>query len=319
MTAEQQQEKKRHPWLKWYPADWRQEITLRTCSRAARSLWLDMLGLMHESAVRGHLLINGVAPDVMTLADALGDSPRDIRRWLDELELKGVFSRLEDGTIISRRMVRDTAKAARDKANGKTGGNPKLKASDNPEGPKGDKEGVNPQDKAHMPEARIQNVVVPADAETNNNGSDLIEAFDAALIATWGERARRRKPHATDAKTARQWAADGLTTSMAAEVFRIHCGKMQERGTARLPWSLKVFEDDVRGALAAAAARPVAAASGERRESDDRARWRSRLTGYAAGSPWVTGWGPKPGERGCDAPADLVAEILGDLRQEVAL
>jgi hypothetical protein len=54
-----------------------------------------------------------------------------------------VFSRDADGTIYSRRMRRDAERAEEDKKNGKKGGNPKLK------------DGVNPPDKAHMPEARI--------------------------------------------------------------------------------------------------------------------------------------------------------------------
>ena len=48
--------------------------------------------------------------------------------------------------IYSRRMVRDKAKADRDRENGKGGGNPKLIAADNA--------GVNPPDKAQILEAR---------------------------------------------------------------------------------------------------------------------------------------------------------------------
>lgn len=163
------------------------------------------------------------------------------------------------------------------------------------------------------------NVVVSSAAgAANNNGTDLIEAFDEAVVATWGEQARRTKPHATDGKTAREWAAAGLSKALAAKVFREHCGKMRELGTARPPWSLKCFADDVRVALAAASVSAPAEA-GEGRENDVRATWRARLVGYAKGLHWSTSWGEKPGERGCDAPADLVAEIIGDARQGVAL
>lgn len=27
---------------------------------------------------------------------------------------------------------------------------------------------------------------------------------------------------------------------------------------------------------------------------------------------WLPAWGPKPGEPGCEAPVDLVAEVLGE-------
>lgn len=139
---------KRHPWMKFFPTDFRSDPKVRMCSRAARSLWLDMLGLMHESDTYGHLLIAGRQPNNKQLASILGDTEGGIGKMLQELEDANVFSRTEDGTIFSRRMLRDKAKAERDRANGKGGGNPNLIAPVN--------EGVNPPDKAHMPDARSQ-------------------------------------------------------------------------------------------------------------------------------------------------------------------
>ena len=134
--------------MKWYPADWRQEPTLRVCSRAARSLWQDMLGLMHEAEPYGYLTFAGKPMTVKQLAAILGDREKDIEKWLAELSEAGVYSVDERGCIYSRRMVRDKEKADRDRANGRHGGNPALMADDNG--------GVNPPDKAHMPEARVQ-------------------------------------------------------------------------------------------------------------------------------------------------------------------
>ena len=138
------------PWLKWYPADWRQEPTLKMCSRAARSLWMDMLGLMHDAEPYGHLLINGKRPSNKQLAAVLGDNPRDMEKWLTELNEAGVYSVTDEGTIFSRKMVRDGIKQQQDKANGALGGNPDLKPPDNG--------GVNPPDKAQRPETRSQNI-----------------------------------------------------------------------------------------------------------------------------------------------------------------
>lgn len=47
----------------------------------------------------------------------------------------------------------------------------------------------------------------------------------------------------------------------------------------------------------------------------DRERWRAPLQRFAAsgGKTWNMGLGPKPGERGCEAPADLIEEYLGAL------
>lgn len=138
------------PWLKWYPADWRQEPTLRMCSRAARSLWMDMLGLMHDAEPYGHLLINGKRPSHKQLAAVLGDGLKDTERWLAELSEAGVYSVTDDGTIYCRKMVRDEQKRQEDKANGGLGGNPRLKPPDNG--------GVNPPDKAQKPETRSQSI-----------------------------------------------------------------------------------------------------------------------------------------------------------------
>lgn len=136
-------------WMKFYPADWRADPRLRMCSLAARGLWADMLSYMHEGQPYGYLTIDGVAPPVADLAALVARPASEVRKALAELETKNVFSRTGDGVIFSRRMVRDKAKADRDRQNGKGGGNPKLKGEDNA--------GVNPRDKAQILEARIQN------------------------------------------------------------------------------------------------------------------------------------------------------------------
>ena len=132
------------PWMKFYPADWRADPALRMCSLAARGLWMEMLSIMHEADPRGSLLINGKPIGTKQLASLCGATLRETTAFLNELDAAGVFSRAEDGTIFSRRMKRDDEKAARDKANGKAGGNPNLNA------------GVNTPDKAQSPEARSQ-------------------------------------------------------------------------------------------------------------------------------------------------------------------
>jgi hypothetical protein len=140
----------KRPWLKWYPSDWRSEPSLRMCSRAARSLWVDLIGLMHDAEPYGHLLINGKAPTTKQLAAILGDSEKELKNLLVELENAGVFSKNEAGVITSRRMVRDEEKARQDANNGKRGGNPRVKGGVNPSD--------NGGDKAQMPEARCQDL-----------------------------------------------------------------------------------------------------------------------------------------------------------------
>src|ERR1700748_3660712 len=104
-------DQKRFPYMKWYARDWRGDGALRGCSFAARGLWADILTIMHdEGEPYGYLRINGADPDSMKLGRMLGGTPREIERLLSELESAGVFSRTNDGTIFSRRVVRDRAK-----------------------------------------------------------------------------------------------------------------------------------------------------------------------------------------------------------------
>jgi hypothetical protein len=117
---------------------------------------MDMLSLMHDADPYGHLLINGNMPSPSELARMLGGALKEVNKLLVELEQKGVFSRTDEGVIYSRRMVRDCAKAARDRANGATGGNPNIKLKSNggvnpPPNPE-----VNGGVKAQKLEARIQ-------------------------------------------------------------------------------------------------------------------------------------------------------------------
>ncbi len=131
------------PWLKFYPSDWRADPALRVCSIAARGLWMEMLCVMHEAEPRGTLRVNGKPLNDRQLAGLAGCS--EIEALLSELEDAGVFSRDEAGTIFSRRMMRDEAKAEEDKANGKRGGNPSITRGVNPP--------VKGRDKAQKPEA----------------------------------------------------------------------------------------------------------------------------------------------------------------------
>jgi hypothetical protein len=157
-------EARRAPWLKFYSSDWRADPGLRMCSYAARGLWVDLLTLMHEAEPYGHLLVSGCAPTARDLAGLLGGTEREIAGLLAQLEAKRVFSRNQDGSIYSRRMVRDREQAEKDRANGKRGGNPKVKREQSvevkggvnpPDNPTRNPE-VNGGDKAQRPEARDQ-------------------------------------------------------------------------------------------------------------------------------------------------------------------
>lgn len=143
-----------------------------------------------------------------------------------------------------------------------------------------------------------------------NNTDDLILAFDAALVGAWGEGARRSRPHSTDAATAKQWSEGGITATLAGRVLRERFEKMRSRG-AKPPFSMSAFGDEIRRV---AVVQP-AEQSSERGGDDERSRWRKRLIGFRdMNGFWPASFGDPPGEPGCLAPGDLVAEILPHLK-----
>ena len=94
------------PYLKFFHRDWLADSALRMCSRAARGLWIDMLALMADAAEFG-ILPFGLDDAPEALSNACGGSPKEIESLLRELARRGVYSIREDGSIYSRRLVRD--------------------------------------------------------------------------------------------------------------------------------------------------------------------------------------------------------------------
>lgn len=167
------------PWFKFYPSDWRADPALRMCSIGARGLWMEMLCVMHEANPRGALMVNGNPVTERQLAGLTGCALKEVLSLLEELEAAGVFSR-DNGVIFSRRMRRDDEKAERDKANGRSGGNPSLKR------------GVNPKDKAQKPEARDQ--ISDADA-SETSASAPAPADDDDWPRDYRDRFWSKYPH----------------------------------------------------------------------------------------------------------------------------
>jgi hypothetical protein len=145
-------------WMKFYPQDWRADERLRNCGLAARGLWMEMLALMHRSERYGYLLINGKPPTDRQLAVQVGASLTTSPSFFPSSNPRPFSAAIGNGTIYSRRMIRDekkaqnaraTASRAATQALGKTS---KISASDNQELNLSDNGG----DKAQKPEARSQ-------------------------------------------------------------------------------------------------------------------------------------------------------------------
>lgn len=117
----------KRPAFQFYPADWRKDSALQSCSLAARGLWIEMVCVMHECEQYGTLSVNGNAMTEQQVARLVGESPNTIKRLVGELEAAGVFSKTEAGAIYSRRMVKDERVRNARAAGGVLGGNPDLR------------------------------------------------------------------------------------------------------------------------------------------------------------------------------------------------
>jgi hypothetical protein len=108
----------RLPWFPFETVAWRGDLNLRTCSAAARGVWVEMMLVMHEADPHGHFVLHGqpLDRDLGTFYEISGLKPKVVGRAIGELEQKRVFSRTEDGVIYSRKMVRDRKRRDSDRS-----------------------------------------------------------------------------------------------------------------------------------------------------------------------------------------------------------
>lgn len=165
------------PWMKFFPGDWRADPRLRSCSIAARGLWMEMICIMHEASPRGSLLVNGKQVNLTHMLGLMGVAPKDATVLLAELEDAGVFSRDDDGTIYSRRMRREARQSADAKAYGKLGGNPRLKG------------GVKPKDKDQTNTYMAFGSSISEVPPTEESGGSARDEFAEAFWPAWPEHA----------------------------------------------------------------------------------------------------------------------------------
>ena len=124
------------PAFQFYPGDWLRDLGVRALSRHDRSVWFDLLCMMHDSERRGLLLLNGHAMTDQAIGNALALTPARWRRVKTQLLDTGVASVDEEtGALISRRMVRDEELRQLRAENGESGGRPPRaeRASASPE------------------------------------------------------------------------------------------------------------------------------------------------------------------------------------------
>ena len=111
----------KRPAFQFYPADWRKDVELRSCSIAARGLWIDMMCIAHECEPYGHLTINGKPMTSAQIAGQVGLVPAQAKKLIEELVANGVARTSASGAIYSKRMVDDEDLRNRRAEGGKAG------------------------------------------------------------------------------------------------------------------------------------------------------------------------------------------------------
>jgi hypothetical protein len=117
----------KRPAFQFYPGDWLRDMALRSCSLAARGLWMDMMCLMHDGNPYGFLKTNAKVIRPLALSRMVGATLTEVEGWLQELLEAGIAAEDEFGCIYSRRMIRDEEVRETRAAYGALGGNPQLK------------------------------------------------------------------------------------------------------------------------------------------------------------------------------------------------
>jgi len=116
----------KRPSFQFYPGDWLRDAALRSCSLAARGLWMDMLCYMHEGSPYGYLKVKDKVILPANLARMVGLTLQETEGCLSELREAGVFQEDSEGAIFSKRMIRDEDIRNKRATGGHLGGNPTL-------------------------------------------------------------------------------------------------------------------------------------------------------------------------------------------------
>lgn len=91
----------KRPSIQFYPADWRNNAKLRRCSWAARGVWIELIGLLHDSDEYGLLRW-----PLREIAQALGAPVKEVKELADKNVLYGCESGMCEPMIYTPRSGR---------------------------------------------------------------------------------------------------------------------------------------------------------------------------------------------------------------------
>lgn len=220
--------------MKFECDEWINDDAINDCSYEAQGIWVKMMCFMNKSPLRGLLCkTNGEPYNVKTLAKKLGISHLKLKKRLNELELKGVFSRLKDekydqfltkndqffkdypllnptsylGVIYSRRMVRQAEHYRKSVACGRKGGNPKLT------------EGVNPKEYRNKNLEYKKDILT--DIERKSDTSDVSSRDDKSNIKnseTKKSKPKQSSPTKGACRIPEEWQPDDKSRAFGEEL-----------------------------------------------------------------------------------------------------
>lgn len=267
------------PWMKFYPRDWRGDQALRAVGIAARGLWMECLCIMHEAKPYGHLVLNGKPVDGDTLARMTGVSVDEVSALLAELRQAGVLSVTGKGVVFSRRMTKDHARAQK----GRKAANKRWsQVSDDVEqsdAPNGSPSGLPTTQK---PEAIYQ---------TASQQGASAKLYDRLI-----EAASARGPCHQNLAMGIQPIVDLIAKNFDLDTDILPVIR-EKAAPERRSWSYFVTIIVQRQAERhAVPAKPNAPA----------VDWSARVKAFYDEDIWAMGWGPRPGDPGCKAPAELI-------------
>lgn len=85
--------------------NWRSSIAFRSCSLAARGLFMEMAYIMHESSYYGYLYLGAMPLSERALARVVGESEDFVYQLIEELCAVGVINLDQHGAIYSSEMA----------------------------------------------------------------------------------------------------------------------------------------------------------------------------------------------------------------------
>lgn len=274
-----------NPWMKFYPRDWRGDQALRIVSLAARGLWMECLAIMHEATPYGHLVVNGRPLGSDALARMVGTSGDEVRTLMSELHEAGVYDMTGAGVIFSRRMVRDQERSAKGRKAVKKRWSQAAETKPQTGGPN---RSPNSPPITQKPEARGQRDT-RASAPPRKP-----ERFDEAWSAyPQGQGRNCGKPEALRAWIGQMKAGTDEGDMLAA--VAAYARSAEPEYALRFD---KFMRDEIWREHVAKHLDPA-----EQAEA-----WAARVRVFASSGRWPDGIGPRPGEAGCQAPAEIQRE-----------